>query len=87
MRKLLFVRGIGLAATVTATAAESPRYMPYTSDAANSMYNLLFCDDLRAFRPASGKLEGPFAVLFSEPVAAGSLEALANSWRARRAVG
>ena len=76
MQKVLSLLGIGPAAT--ATAAGGPRHLPYTSDAANFMYNLLFCDDLASFKPATGKLEGPFAALFTEPVAVGSLEALAN---------
>jgi hypothetical protein len=76
MRKLLSMLGIGGAATTI--AARSPRYMPYTADSANFMYNLLFCDDAEAFRPATGELEGPFAVLFSEPISIASLEALAN---------
>ena len=76
MRKLLSLLRIGLAES--ASAAAGPPYMPYSSDSTNVIYNLLFCDDLEAFRPTTGKLEGPFAALFSEPTAAASLKALAN---------
>jgi hypothetical protein len=42
------------------------------------MYNLLFCDDLSAFRPASGELKRPLITLFTEPPAIDALERIAG---------
>jgi hypothetical protein len=45
LRKIL--TALGFASATAATA--SPPYAPYTSEAANAIYNLLFCDDPAAF--------------------------------------
>jgi hypothetical protein len=37
-----------------AGAATGPTYSPYTSSAANDIYNLLFCDKPEAFQPKTG---------------------------------
>jgi hypothetical protein len=79
MRKILARLGIG--AGSPPTAGSSPPYTPYAESSANFMYNLLFCDDFAAFRPAGGELKGPFATLFTEPPAVADLEALAGDPR------
>lgn len=52
LRKLFSM--LGLAASTTALAAQPP-YAPYSSDAANTIYNLIFCDDVPAFAPRAGQ--------------------------------
>ena len=76
-RKLLAVVGLSIAATAGAVA--NPPYSPYASEAANAIYNLLFCDDPAAFKAKPG--EGPTqwqAVLFSAPADVKALWALAS---------
>lgn len=75
MRKLLSLLGIGMAAN---TAASAPPYAPYAESSANFIYNLLFCDDLAAFRPATGRLTSPFVTIFAEPLDISALEKLAG---------
>jgi hypothetical protein len=74
LRKLLTL--IGLAASSSAMA--SPAYAPYVSEAANSFYNLLFCDGPAAFSTKPGTDATPWqATLFSTPANIPALEALA----------
>lgn len=76
LRKLLTSLGI-LASTAGAAAA--PPYAPYKSDAANTIYNLLFCDNPAGFIAKS--TEKPTAwqlALASSPIDVPALEALAN---------
>lgn len=72
MRKIL--GWLGIAAR---SRAGSPAYEPYAESPANFMYNLLFCDDLAAFKPAGGEPQAPFATLFAEPPQVAELEKLA----------
>jgi hypothetical protein len=75
LRKLL--AAISLGATVIGTSA-APPYSPYQSESANDIYNLLFCDNLGAFKPGPGQEPVPWQVsLFSEPAEAAALLALA----------
>ena len=68
---------IGLV-TASSTMA-SPTYAPYSSEAANSFYNLLFCDEPVAFSVKSGVDPTPWqATLFSTPADIPALEALAS---------
>lgn len=76
LRKLL--AAVGLLASVTGATA-APPYAPYKSEAANEIYNLLFCDDLGAFTAISpGQQATPWQlVLASNPIDMPSLAALA----------
>ncbi|MBX3586453.1 MAG: hypothetical protein KF796_07400 [Ramlibacter sp.] len=75
LRKLLATFGI-LASTAGATA--TPPYDPYKSDAANAIYNLLFCDDPSGFEAKSGERPSAWQlVLASNPINVSALEALA----------
>ena len=68
---------IGLV-TASSTMA-NPTYAPYSSEAANSFYNLLFCDEPVAFSVKSGVDPTPWqATLFSTPADIPALEALAS---------
>ena len=42
-----------------------PFYTPYAEAHLDTLYNLLFCDDLDLFRTPSGKAEGPLAVVLA----------------------
>ena len=54
-------------------------FKPYAQDAANHLYNLLFCDDSSAFAPRDGAKPAPWQVtLFAEPLVAGELTQLAE---------
>jgi hypothetical protein len=54
-----------------------PPYSPYRDDAANAIYNLLFCDDPKAFAPRSGEAPADWqAALYAEPVSADRVRAL-----------
>jgi hypothetical protein len=56
-----------------------PPYAPYRDDAANAMYDLLFCDAPDAFRPKPGQVPAPWqAVLFGDPVRPDAVAALAG---------
>ena len=55
-RKALAALGL-LASTSVGTA---PPYTPYPSQAANDIYNLLFCDDAAAFAPLPGQKPTPW---------------------------
>lgn len=75
LRKFFTMLGFG-ASTVHAS---EPPYIPYQSDAANEIYNSLFCDDLIAFKPEQGENSATWqTVLFAEPVDRTTLLALAN---------
>ena len=75
-RKLLTILGIGLS---NASAAESvPPFSPFENPAANTIYNLLFCDDLSAFRAKAGQSQTSWqAILFGDPASMADLKALA----------
>src|SRR5260221_3755917 len=76
-RKLLAAIGLGVSAVSGATA--SPPYSPYTSEAANAIYNLLFCDDSAAFKAKRGESPTPWqAALFSVPANVPAVETLAS---------
>jgi hypothetical protein len=65
-RKLLAAIGLGAATAPGAGAA--PPYSPYSNEAIDSIYNLLFCDDISSFKPKTDKgLASWQAALFSEP--------------------
>lgn len=75
-RKLLTAVGLGVVAASAAMA--NPPYAPYASEAPNAIYNLLFCDDLAAFRVKQG--ESPTAwqrILFADPANIPAIKALA----------
>ena len=75
LRKLLAT--IGLASSATAIAA--PPYAPYPSEAANAIYNLLFCDSVAAFLAKPGETPVPWqAALASVPPNVEGLRALAD---------
>lgn len=75
-RKLLTLLGLSVAAV--SGAAESPAYSPYPSEAANAIYNLLFCDNPAAFKAKAGEGTRWQTILFSSPSDVAALEALAN---------
>ncbi len=55
-------------------------YSPYPDDATNTIYNLLFGDDLALFRANfQGTIEGPWKALFADPKDTAGLEALASN--------
>ncbi|HMU65083.1 MAG: hypothetical protein U1E82_07460 [Nitrosomonas sp.] len=75
LRKIFTKLGFGAS---TMTTSEPP-YTPYQSDAANEIYNLLFCDNLAAFKPKEGESATTWqTVLFAEPTDQAALLALAN---------
>jgi hypothetical protein len=54
-------------------------HAPYRNPAANSIYHLLFADDLAAFAPRTGDPPAPWqTTLFGNPVAAHAVQALAE---------
>ncbi|MEO5559841.1 MAG: hypothetical protein ABIO49_08410 [Dokdonella sp.] len=74
LRKFLAAIGLGVAASTGAIAG--PPYAPYASEAANAIYNLLFCDDPKAFQSKAEENATPWqAALSSDDVSA--LEVLA----------
>lgn len=76
-RKLL--GAIGLAAAVATPALAQP-YAPYPkNDAANSIYNLLFCDEPASFRPKDGNSQTAWQEVLYGPVEdVAKVTALAN---------
>ena len=75
LRKLFTTLGFG----ASAMTPSEPPYIPYQSEAANEIYNLLFCDNLAAFKPKEGESAATWqAVLFAEPADRSALLALAN---------
>src|ERR1039457_6493175 len=76
LRKLLTAIGL---ATSAAAATAVPPYAPYASDAANSIYNLLFCDDPTSFAAKSGEQPTSWQLaLASNPIEVVALRALAG---------
>ncbi len=76
-RKLLAAVGFSVAAT--AGGATTPPYSPYDSEAANGIYNLLFCDNPAAFKAKPGEIPTRWqTVLFSAPAEVEALLALAS---------
>jgi hypothetical protein len=72
------IAALGLDAATASNALAEPPYAPYANDTANSIYNLLFCDERDAFKPKPG--ESPVlwqATLFSAVPDSGALGALA----------
>ena len=55
-------------------------HSPYASEATNTIYNLLFCDDLELYRAKfESEPEGPWKVLFAQPPNTDALRALAKT--------
>lgn len=78
-RKFLRAIGFGAGAGGRAAVSGSPPYVPYGSDSANFMYNLLFCDDLASFKPKPDTKITPWqTTLFAEPSDFAALELLAS---------
>lgn len=74
-----FMAAIGLGAT-TAAAPASPPYAPYGDDAANSIYNMLFCDIPALFDPPAAGVPAQWkATLQAEPADREALRALAEN--------
>lgn len=74
-----FLAAIGLSAT-TAAASASPPYAPYADDAANSIYNMLFCDLPALFEPEAAGVPARWkATLQAEPADRETLRALAEN--------
>ena len=75
LRKLLAT--IGMASAATASAA--PPYSPYSSEAANAIYNLLFCDNAAPFLAKPGEAPVPWqATLAAAPPNIEALRSLAD---------
>ncbi|MEP6505404.1 MAG: hypothetical protein ABJD97_18865 [Betaproteobacteria bacterium] len=75
-RKLLSAIGLGVAAS---NAIAAPAFQPYANEGIDSIYNLLFCDDIKAFAPKRGQAPTPWQqVLFSEPADTEALQRLAG---------
>jgi hypothetical protein len=76
IRRLFAALGIGVARASSAAAA--PPYSPYSNEAINEIYNLLFCDNISSFAPKAGQKPVTWqATLFSEPPDIPALESLA----------
>jgi len=74
LRKVLAT--LGLASASVATGASS--YSPYSLDAANAIYNLLFCDDVAAYIAKPGEKPTPWqAALASSPSDIKALQTIA----------
>jgi hypothetical protein len=74
-----WLTALGTGAATASSAVANPPYAPYTSHAANTIYNLLFCDEPAAFKPRPG--ENPTAwqaALFNEPADVPAIDALAK---------
>ena len=75
LRKLATLVGLGVAAGV---AAQTTAHAPYRDSSTNTIYNLLFCDDLALFKAHhQGAIEGPWKALFTQPADRKGLQALA----------
>ena len=53
-------------------------HRPYRNDAANDMYNLLFCDEPARFAPKGDAPQGVLATVLAEPPDRVALESIAN---------
>jgi hypothetical protein len=77
IRKLLATLGLGVATAPSAVAA--PPYSPYSNEASNEIYNLLFCDNVSSFAPKAGQKPVFWqATLFADPPDIAALESLAT---------
>ena len=75
LKKLATLVGLGVAAGV---AAQTTAYTPYRDSSTNTIYNLLFGDDLALFKAShKGSVEGPWKTLFAQPADREGLQALA----------
>lgn len=73
------VAAVGLSVAATPGAFANPPYSPYASEAANAIYNLLFCDNSAAFKAKPSERPTHWqAVLFSAPADVEALRALAS---------
>lgn len=76
LRKILAAIGI----SSPATAAFVPPYSPYVSVAANQIYNLMFCDDTRAFLSSPGQQAAQWqSILAANPPDVPALKALSGN--------
>ena len=74
-----FLSAIGIGGGARSAVSGSPPYVPYGSDSANFMYNLLFCDDLGSFKAKPDAKIAPWqTTLFAEPLDFAALELLAS---------
>jgi hypothetical protein len=70
---------VGLGAASESGAVVEPPYAPYQNGATNEIYNLLFCDELTAFKPRPGQSPAAWQVtLFAEPADISALFTLAG---------
>ena len=77
-RRFLSTLGLAMAAAA-ATATADPPYAPYSNEAANAIYNLLFCDDAASFGAKTGEQPTSWqTALASTPVEVVTLRALAE---------
>jgi hypothetical protein len=77
-RKFLSAIGLGAAPAARAAVRGNPPYTPYSGDSPNAIYNLLFCDEVSAFRPKPDTAVAAWqATLFAEPMDTAALELLA----------
>ena len=66
--------------TSNSVYAQSLKYTPYNDPATDTIYNLLFCDDLALYKAThKGPIAGPWRVLFATPPDVKGLQALADS--------
>jgi len=78
-RKLLNTIGLGVAPAARATIRGNPPYAPYGGESSNSIYNLLFCDDVASFKPKLDAKVAPWqATLFAEPMDFSAFESIAS---------
>jgi hypothetical protein len=62
------------------TNAQAGSYSPYKDEAANTIYNLLFCDDLALYKTKQKEPnEGPWKILFANPKDVKALQGLASN--------
>lgn len=81
MKKLLAMVGLGGGAGGAASATKF--YTPYAESHVNTLYNLLFCDDIALFcTDGSARAIGPWPTLFAEKLDATALSSLAADERA-----
>ena len=77
LKKLATFLSFGFAVTINAHAGG---YSPYKDEAANTIYNLLFCDDLALFKPKQKEpSDGPWKILFANPKDVKALQGLASN--------
>ena len=78
MPRILFL--ILLVMTSGNLLAHDLKYRPYKNDAVDTIYNLLFCDDLSLYKAKhTGPIEGPWLVVFSTPPDVKHLQTLATN--------